>query len=507
MDLQRVKQLDKNALRTAIGLVGSGPALDALAGILIRHKLTRYFPHAYIAGWVADAPLSGNNGAASPPPVLRDVPMYASTADMFVACPGLMLVADLSPDCRHMPSLREFSTMGVTLISSGMVERFCSLITEGKLHIRNEDTASKSQQLFALLVDQVKGDMLILDENCTILDVNQQAAHSVEMHASRMIGLNCTELNTISGFCVCEEEHCPYLLAKKTGRQAVLTKSHVTKEGRVRYMENSCYPIPDSTGGSVHYLYIRRDVTDQHHMEQRLQQAEKMAAIGELSTYVAHEIRNPLFAIGGFANALLRNTSLNDLAREKARIIYDESRRLDIILTNILNFARPTEQALGEFDVGAVASQTVDLMTMGSEERCIEVITVIEPGLPKALGNAENLKQCLVNIIKNALEAMPTGGRLRLSAGRDDNFVRIDVTDSGEGIKPEVQDQIFSPFFSTKNSGSGLGLAMTRKVIEDMGGKVSFVSTPSLGTTVTLFIPVSLDLTADFPDQQPYENS
>lgn len=500
MDLQRVKELDQNTPRVPVGLIGNGPALDSLIGILSRHDLSLFFPRLEIAAWVRETTSPQNGNTAFLPPSLRDVPVFDSAAAMFEACPGLLLVADLSPDHRHMPALRELAGMGVSFVSSDMVLRFCSLIDEGRLHISSERSSRSSQKLFSLLVDQVKGDMLILDEDCTILDANLHAAQSVNMPISRIIGMDCRELSALSGFCVCEDDRCPYLQAKKTGAQATRTNSLVTRESRVRYMETSCYPIPDWPAGPVLYLYIRRDVTDQHYMEQRLQQAEKMAAIGELSTYVAHEIRNPLFAIGGFANALLRNNSLDDLAQEKARIIYDESRRLDVILTNILNFARPTEQTLGEFDVGATARQTVDLMTMGSEERGIEARVEIQPGLPNALGNAENLKQCLVNVIKNAIEAMPSGGTLSLRARREDNFVRIDVIDNGEGIKPEVQDQIFNPFFSTKNSGAGLGLAMTRKVVEDMGGKVTFESMPATGTTVSLFVPVAMAL-ASVPQQ------
>lgn len=499
MDLQRVKELDGTAPRIPVALVGNGPALDALAGVLSRHDLSLFFPGVRIVGVVLDKQdQPGRESIAKfPAPVLSQVPLFDDVPSLFRACPELMVVADLSHDSRHMPMLRATAGAGVSLVSSSMVMRFCSVIDEDRLHISAKESPRKSQQLFALLVDQVKGDMLIMDADCTILDANLHASQTLGLPISGIIGLKCKDLNKLADFCICTEDQCPYLQAKNTGAQAVLTNSHVTSEGRVRYMEASCYPIPDSTDGAMLYLYIRKDVTDQHSMELRLQQTEKMAAIGELSTYVAHEIRNPLFAIGGFANALLRNTSLNDLAREKARIIYDESRRLDIILTNILNFARPTEQVLGEFDVAEVASQTMKLMTLGSEERGIASEISMQSGLPKALGNAENLKQCLVNTIKNALEAMPTGGKLSLNASRVDNLVRINVTDSGEGIKPEMQEQIFNPFFSTKNSGSGLGLAMTRKMIEEMGGKVCLESYPGRGTTISLFIPVALDLASD----------
>ena len=347
------------------------------------------------------------------------------------------------------------------------------------------------------MADQTDGDILVLDHDGIILDLNRHAAEARGMTREQILGRNCADPDIPMRFCQTDSLQCAFQTTKDSGKETERIFSEVMPDGRMRYIRANCFPVPDVAGASAaagRYLYIRRDVTEQQHLEQRLQQSEKMAAIGELSTYMAHEIRNPLFSIGGFANALLRNPSLNDLAREKARIIYDESRRLDVILTNILNFARPTEQAMGEFDAASVARQTIELMTIGSGERGITIELDIEPHLPKASGNAENLKQCLINLVKNSLEAIPDGGTLTLRAARRNNFVRIEVEDTGRGIPAELQDKIFSPFFTTKNKGSGLGLAMTRKAIEEMGGKVSLESTQGKGTRITLSLPVALSV-------------
>ena len=492
MDLRRLVNLEDSLPHIPIGLVGSGPALDALIGIMSRNDLPAAFPRAKLAGWVLSVPYTGRETAL--PPTMRDLPRFNTVAALLEASPDIMILADLSPDSRHMPLVRQAADRGVSLISAHMVLLFCALFDAGRLDISGKDSPKKSQMLFSLIVDQIKGDLFIIDGNSNILDVNMHAANSIGMPVSHIIGLSCNDLNTFGYFTECDEGPCPHIEAILTNKPSIKTQPHITKGGRMRYMQSACYPIPDSQGGDAFYLYLRRDVTHEHHMEQRLQQTEKMAAIGELSTYIAHEIRNPLFAIGGFANALLRNPSLSDDAREKARIIHEESRRLDIILKNILNFARPMQQTLGECDAGAIARQTLDLMTMGGEERGISSHVEIPPDLPKALGNADNLKQGLVNIIKNAIEAMPDGGTLTLKASLADNLIRIDVTDTGTGIKPEHQYKIFSPFFSTKKNRTGLGLAMTRKAIGEMGGNVSFKSRPGKGSTISLFIPVALDL-------------
>jgi PAS domain S-box-containing protein len=400
---------------------------------------------------------------------------------------------DLSPDNRYMERLRAIAPPLVSLFSSDSMLRFCAAIDDGRLRVGIPGSAGrKSQKLFALLVDQVDGDILILDESGIILDANRHAAESCGLKPADLVGKRSAELSQKCGFCFHDEQHCSFQGARATGKQTEHTFTYVLPDGRARDVRNICYPVADAFGSPNLYLYWQRDITERHQMEQRLQQSEKMAAIGELSTYMAHEIRNPLFSIGGFANSLLRNPSLNEFAREKAGIIYDESRRLDAILTSILNFARPTQQAIGIFDAATVARQTVDLMCIGSEERGITVKVEIAEGLPKVSGNAENLKQCLINLVKNSLEAMPSGGALTVRARQEGPYVRLEVEDTGAGIAPDVQEKVFSPFYTTKHGGAGLGLAMTKKVIEEMRGKVELESALGRGSRISLLVPVAL---------------
>lgn len=469
-----------------VGIAGQGPALAAFLR-LVEHRVFRSaFPHFALAGWYP-----GPGGPPKTlPKLLHELPVFSDIPSLFAANPGIMLALDLSPDQVHMQALRAHAPLPVALGSADTMLRFCAAAAEGALTLNGDEKLRKAQTLFALLVDQVDGDILILDADGVILDSNHHVTESRGLTQEQILGKTCSDIGIDP--CIAGQDQCPYRAARATGKQAQHTFAQTMPNGRVRYTKAQCLPVLDALGGSTQYLYLRRDVTEQQHLEKRLQQTEKMAAIGELSTYMAHEIRNPLFSIGGFANALLRNPSLNDLAREKARIIYDESRRLDLILTSILNFARPTDQTMGVFDTETVARQTLDLMTIGSEERGIILVTDIQANLPKTRGNAENLKQCLINIVKNALEAMPDGGTLTLRAKRQDDYVRLDVEDTGQGIPPELFDQIFSPFFSTKHGGAGLGLAMARKIIDEMGGKVLLDNLPDAGTRVSLLVPVAL---------------
>jgi signal transduction histidine kinase len=346
-------------------------------------------------------------------------------------------------------------------------------------------------RLASLLMDQLEGDIIVLDADGVILDMGRSALESRKLDLADVVGKKCRDMEPATQLCGANADDCSFLEAKRTGKRAAHVYTRMLDDAKVRYIRAVCYPVAGSAGEADIFLYVGRDISGEQQLEKHRRQTEKMAAIGELCTYMAHEIRNPLFSIGGFANALSRNASLNDLAREKARIIYDESRRLDVILTNMLNFARPTPQPVAAFSAAATARQTIELLTIGCEERHINVILEVEPRLPDAGGNAEHLKQSLINIVKNALEAMPGGGILTLSLKRNRDYVQIDVSDTGVGIPEETLSQVFTPFFTTKQGGAGLGLDMARKVIEEMSGSISLESRRGRGTCVSIMLPVA----------------
>jgi signal transduction histidine kinase len=274
--------------------------------------------------------------------------------------------------------------------------------------------------------------------------------------------------------------------------------TQVDPEGRMRHFRLYFYPV--ARGPELaRVVLIRRDITRRTELEQRLTHSQKMASIGELSTYIAHEIRNPVFAIAGFANALLRDEAIGDSSREKLRIILEESRRLDEILKAIINFARPVDPGGSSCDAAAVAREALYAVLSGSGLGRVETTINLAPGLPRTAIDPDLLKQCLINLIVNSREAMPEGGKLRLGARLEGGRVAVSVEDTGAGIPPDIRDKIFSPFFSTKGRVAGLGLAMARKIMEDIGGAVELASSPGKGTSVTLLLPPVLAVAQSAP--------
>ncbi|HPE37843.1 MAG TPA: PAS domain-containing protein, partial [Spirochaetales bacterium] len=318
---------------------------------------------------------------------------------------------------------------------------------------------------FALMrdaLDALDFPILLLDAAGRVLDMNA-AARAVD--GDEAVGQACADLTECREG-VRSEARCPVRESLASGRPSEVEYSRVEPDGRLGHFLVRAVPLRGPSGDVLSVVRIRRDVTSRKLMEVKLAQSEKMAAIGELSTYIAHEIRNPLFAIAGFANSLLRSPALDASAREKAEIIGRESRRLEGILKSILNFARPMDATPGEMDLNHLVRDTMAFLSLGCADN-LHLALDLAPDLPLTRGVPDLLKQCLVNLVKNGLEAMPDGGRLTVGTRREGDMVALSVADTGRGIPLENRDKIFNPFFTTKDHGAGLGLAMTKKIMEE----------------------------------------
>jgi signal transduction histidine kinase len=352
---------------------------------------------------------------------------------------------------------------------------------------------ARARRLLATVLDRLDEEIALLAPDGLVLDANAQLAGRLERPREEVIGLTAAAVfPDFPDLAAAGENESSILETLARGRKATREDSRLDGKGRLRYFRTTFYPVPDAAGNLAQLVVVRRDITQDVFLERRLQKSERLAAIGELSMFISHEIRNPLFAIAGFANALLRAKDLGEASREKASIILSESKRLDDILKDIINFARPIEAKAGEADLGEVARRTLAIMRLGLETQGITATLALDPAAPMGRGDPDTLAQCLLNCLKNSQEAMPDGGAITVSTGRRDNQVFLAVADNGPGIPPDVLPQVFNPFFSTRDKRSGLGLAMTKKILEDLGGTVEIESGPDQGTTVTLLLPASL---------------
>ena len=223
-------------------------------------------------------------------------------------------------------------------------------------------------------------------------------------------------------------------------------------------------------------------------IEEQLRRAEKLSALGELAAVLAHEIRNPLSSLRGTAEILKDDYQPGDRKYEFLEIQIKETERLNHVVEDFLRMARPQPTELRECSLRVELETVITLVAADARRRGIEL--ALEPSPPVVVrADGEKLRQAFLNIVLNALQATPAGGRVTVSfvPGSDGHDIRF--TDTGSGMTPEALNRLFEPFFTTKAGGTGLGLAVTRKIIEAHDGDVLVASEPGRGTTVTVHLP------------------
>lgn len=223
--------------------------------------------------------------------------------------------------------------------------------------------------------------------------------------------------------------------------------------------------------------------------QQELVRSKQLAAIGEVAAIVAHEIRNPLSTIGGFARHLVRWAGDRDRVERNAQIILDEVQRLEGILNDLLEMSRPRALVRKPTDVGALVEELGEMMANSPLAENINVKIEVEPDVPLVLLDAGRFRQVVNNLMRNGIEAMPEGGTLTLRVRRQDEGVAIEVQDTGEGIPEDRLSSIFDAFVTSKPTGTGLGLALSRAIVRQHDAQLTVKSKPSQGTVFTVWFP------------------
>jgi len=221
----------------------------------------------------------------------------------------------------------------------------------------------------------------------------------------------------------------------------------------------------------------------------RLVRSENLAAIGAMAGHVAHEIRNPLVTIGGFARSILRRTKPDNPCYEAASIIAEEVTRLEKILANVLNFTKPAKPRKQPGDLNEAVNAVCMLVQEELDQKKIQLEKKLAPDLPALHFDPDQIKQVLLNLLKNAVESIHDGGKITVETEEQKDYCRVQVTDTGTGMAPDVLESMFNPFFTTKPDGTGLGLALSRKLVEEHGGEILVQSTVGRGTTFTVLLP------------------
>lgn len=265
---------------------------------------------------------------------------------------------------------------------------------------------------------------------------------------------------------------------------------HAIGEREVEVLQTFANQAALAISAATAYRRLEEKINELEETRDRLVRAENLAVVGRLAAHVAHEIRNPLATIGGFSRAILRRPQDTARVERNTRIILEEVERLEQILANVMNFTRPSAPVLRERSINDSVEALCAFHEHALAERNIVLHKSLDPNLPTLRFDPDQIRQVLINLVQNAVESMPEGGELTILTRAVQGHVEIVVADTGQGMAESVQESVFQPFFTTKAGGTGLGLSVCQKIIQDHGGDILVRSKPGAGSSFTISLPI-----------------
>jgi len=235
----------------------------------------------------------------------------------------------------------------------------------------------------------------------------------------------------------------------------------------------------------------RRERERREALQRELARSERLSSLGQMAAGLAHEIRNPLGSIQGVAELLGDDAPAGSKKRELFDVLRKESKRLNAVVDDFLNFARPRPLALAPVDMAALVERSVAQMQIDANVRSIKIDTKLAPDLPRVKADAEQMHQVFLNLLLNAIAASSDHGRIEVSGVRDSKGIAITVQDWGQGISKDTLSRVFDPFFTTRETGTGLGLSISHTIVTDHGGSIDIDSAPGHGCAVCVTLPVA----------------
>jgi len=358
---------------------------------------------------------------------------------------------------------------------------FSGHITSAIENARLFESVALAQSELKNIFESISDMVYFTDTNYTIKRINQAVVKKVGKPEEEIIGKKCYEIfhGKDSPLMTCP--HCKTVDQKKP----YVEEMEDSYLGGTFVISNS--PIFDSAGNMVGTVHISRDITELRTLRERIIHTERMAALGELAARVAHEIRNPLISIGGFARRLERK--LGDDTKEYANIIVNEVTRLENILKEILGFVKSSRFTKRSTNINELLLNIIDFISPEIIEKHNTIVQELSDSVLMTSIDNDRIKEAMLNIITNAAQATDHG-TITIRTRRQNNEAVIEFLDSGCGITPEDMKNIFNPFFTTKSLGTGLGLAVTHKIIEEHNGRIQVESSRNKGTCFKIYLPL-----------------
>lgn len=391
---------------------------------------------------------------------------------------------DLILDLRHTG--RGLPDLGTEIQGKVLYGEASQSMAEVLRHLSN---LLRDQEIHSGILDTATDAIVTINEDHIIVGYNKGAENIFGYSREEALGQDLSIIIPPPY----KHEHRGYVRRYIATRRPHVIGKHVQLNAQRR--DGSEFPMSISFSvaevrGALYFTGIVRDITDYKRMEERLLQSERLAAVGNTVSHIAHEIKNPLAIIGGFARQLQKTPNLDEKGRHKLDIIVEEVDRLEKMIAEMRDFVKRPTARKEPADVEVLIDEVVDLFTDTLQQQHVELKRERTAETPTLSFDRQQIHQVLLNLFKNALEAMPRGGQLTVATRVKGPYLEINISDTGQGMAPEVKAKIFQPYFTTKEKGTGLGLAICQNILEEHGGCIIADSVLGQGSTFTIQIPL-----------------
>jgi two-component system sensor histidine kinase PilS (NtrC family) len=351
----------------------------------------------------------------------------------------------------------------------------------------NRQNLAELRALNQNVVESIPSGLITLSPFGTATFVNPAGLSILQRDAAAILGHHVTELGFFDydGWNAARED-----LAG--GRVVRRENDGIAVSDGTRSVGFAISPLSTLEGQAAGFTLIFQDLTEMKKLESELRLKDRMAAVGELSAGIAHEIRNPLAAIAGSVQVLKGSSSLTPQEQRLMSIVLKESERLNKSISDFLRFVRPQERRALAFDVAASLSETLDLLQNSPElDERHAIVREIDPPSFQLVGDADQIRQVFWNLARNAVQAMPQGGTLTVRATAGGEDYRIVFTDNGRGMSPADLQRLFQPFRTSFPSGTGLGMAISYRIVQAHGGRIDVTSREGEGSSIIVTLPIA----------------
>ncbi|MBM9603806.1 two-component system sensor histidine kinase NtrB [Desulfopila inferna] len=332
------------------------------------------------------------------------------------------------------------------------------------------------------IIESIPVAVVTLDVDDNIVSCNR---NTEELFASPLSSIKGTSIYTAFPKCpIYQQEACESLLEYETECPGV--------NGRQIPLRVSCSPLVNHENVKIGKVLIIRDMSSIKSMEIQLERSRRMAALGKMAAGIAHEIRNPLGTLRGFAQFFGSQSKSIEDSRKYSELMISEIDRLNQTVSGLLQFSRPRAPQFKKVEIDRLFEKTVSMMEADFSSKNVELQWQKDCGID-IRADPDLLLQVLMNLIKNSIKATPSGGAITLACAQEDHYIRITVADNGSGMSEEVRERMFDPFFTTTRAGTGLGLAVSHQIIEQHGGVFEVSTQPETGTSISILLPYDME--------------